>query len=453
MDTDTIVAPATPPGEGGVAIVRVSGPRAEELLALFFNPARNRIDSHKLYWGLFCTRSGVVVDEVLAVVMRAPHSFTREDVVEVHCHGGTITVRTIVDLFVEAGARLARPGEFTLRAFMNGRLDLSQAEAVVGLIKARSDAAGRMAVSQLQGRLGSLLGNFRERLLFQLSELETHIDFSEEDITLPAVAGICAEVEKLLFDVSTLIASFESGRLIHEGARVLILGKPNVGKSSLLNVLLGESRAIVSDVPGTTRDTLEESLVLGGVPLQLIDTAGLRESDDPVEQLGVQRARDKIAHSDLVLLVVDGGRGLDDEDLRCLDACPSGRTLVVVNKSDLALAGPLHALREFPRVDISAKFGFGLEDLRHEISKLLGSGVDGGVSDGSFVLYERRHREALLKAQHALQAFLAGANEQLPAEVLSLELRGALDAFGEVTGETAPDEILDAIFSRFCIGK
>jgi len=453
METETIVAPATPPGEGGVAIVRVSGPLAEELLGRFVHLPGSAPESHKLYRGYFRDSSGKTVDEVLWVIMRAPHSFTREDVVEVHCHGGPVPVRNIVDRFLEAGARLARPGEFTLRAYLNGRLDLSQAEAVIDLIRARSDAAGRVALAQLQGKLGTVLGGYRDRLLFLLAEVETHIDFSEEDISLPEMGEICKAVSALQNDVSSLVATFDSGRRLQTGARVLILGKPNVGKSSLLNLLLGEARAIVTDVPGTTRDTLEESLVLNGVPLQLIDTAGLRPSEDPVEQMGMQRARDKIAGSDLILLVVDGSTGIDGEDRACLELCPEDRTILVVNKCDLGISPTAFDGPGLLQVAISAKRGDGFQELCQKIGDLLGGGMGPGDVVESVVIYERRHREALLRAHRALDASLAAAEEQLPPELMALELRSALDAIGEVTGETTPGDVLDAIFSRFCIGK
>jgi len=452
MYKDTVVAPVTPPGEGGVAIIRLSGPRAEICLDQVFSPRRAclPLTSHHLTLGTLRTPEGDLLDQVMAVVMRAPHSYTGEDVVEVHCHGAPVTVRHILDTFLRMGLRLAGPGEFTLRAFLNGRLDLAQAEAVADLIRSRSERATRVALGQLDGVLSRTIQSLRHPLLETLALLEAYIDFPEEDLPDEDAGKILAPVRQCLSRSEVLSATFDQGRILREGLSVLILGRPNVGKSSLLNALLGEARAIVTPVAGTTRDLIEEQITLAGIPVRLIDTAGIRPSHDPVEQEGVRRARSKIDTADLVLLVIDGSCPLGAEDHAALALCSGVPTIVVRNKSDLGLA-PLDAAIDNPaRLDLSVHSGQGLEALKEAITRAcLG---EGRTSEESVVLCERRHLEALLLCAESLRRFLAGWGS-LSTELLALELRSALDSLGLITGETTPDEILDAIFSRFCIGK
>lgn len=453
-DSDTIVAPATPPGEGGVAIIRVSGPEAANLLLQTFRPRTNpAFESHRLYYGpLVDPRSGRPIDEVMAVLMRSPRSYTKEDVVEVHCHGGTLLVRQILDLFVDLGARLAQPGEFTLRAFLNGRIDLTQAEAVIDLISARSESAGQVALKQLQGDLYRFVHRLRDSIVDLLAPIEAYIDFPEDDLPpadLDHFLTLGKEVEDSL---GRLIESFQTGRTLREGLSILLLGRPNVGKSSLLNALLGEARAIVTEIPGTTRDTLEERFILGSFPLRLIDSAGVRHTDDPIEAEGVRRARDKIGGADLVLLVTDGSRSPDDDDLMAFEACGEARVLLVRNKSDLPLT-PLPApFDTLPCVDVSARTGVGMDFLKQAIVEPFAGG-DGERLAEAAIITDRRHREALVRAREGMARFRDAGIQGLSPEFLALELRGALDSLGEITGETTPGEVLDQIFSRFCIGK
>jgi tRNA modification GTPase len=454
LSFDTIVAPATPPGEGGVGIVRLSGPCSVEILGSVFRGKRtiNRMESHHLYHGHLLDGSGSLVDEVLAVIMRGPRSYTGEDVVEVHCHGGTQIQRCVLDLFLATGARMALPGEFTQRAFLNGRLDLAQAEAVVSLIGARSERASRVALAQLDGTLSQRVYQYSSRLKDSLALLEAHIDFPDDEVGTLDLSSLSAAVKNLSSEMSCLMESFDLGRVLREGIGVLILGRPNVGKSSLMNALLGEPRAIVTEVAGTTRDTIEEQLVLVGFPVRLVDAAGVRYTEDPIEREGVRRAREKAAVADLVLMVVDGASRLNNDDLLALELCKSDKTLVVVNKCDQAQIADLSCFSAFPQVFVSAKYGLGLSVLRDSIANHFSS--DTGFSgDEGVIVTERRHRDALLQAIVALERSLASLTASLPFECLAMDLRDALGALGLITGETTPDEILDQIFSRFCIGK
>lgn len=453
----TIIAPATPPGEGGVGIIRLSGPLAEDALLRFFSPSRclsvAALKSHRLYHGYLRNTSGVLIDEVMAVIMRSPHSFTREDVAEIHCHGGQVIMQQILDLFLGGEAvRLARPGEFTLRAFLNGRLDLTQAEAVADIIRSRSSAACTVALGQLEGRLSRIIYQFRDELANLLALVEVYIDFPEEDIEWIDLQNIVGRGRSILAEMERLLATFDEGKVLKEGLSVLILGRPNVGKSSLLNALLGEARAIVTDVPGTTRDTIEASLTMKGLHLRLVDTAGIRHTSDLIEAEGVRRAREKISSADLVLFVMDGSVSPTADDYLAFSACANSRSLLVVNKCDLPptpLAEPFSSL---PAVYISTHSGHGLAELTQRIASLFSS-FAGDDGHETFMISDRRHREALLRAHHSLFRFCDAAEQEVSPEFLAVELRDALRSIGEITGETTPDEILDRIFSRFCIGK
>lgn len=455
LSFDTIVAPATPPGEGGVGIIRLSGPQAAEFLAAVFRGKvpPNAMVSHRLYHGYLFSGDNQRVDEVLVTLMRSPRSYTGEDVVEVHCHGGRQILRSVLDLFLDNGARMARPGEFTQRAFLNGRLDLAQAEAVIEVIRARSERASRVALDQLDGHLSRKIHSYSGQLKEHLALLEAHIDFADDEVGVLDLAGIVTPVQELADNMRNLAESFDFGRALREGINVLILGRPNVGKSSLMNAILGESRAIVTEVAGTTRDTLEEQLVLAGFPVRLVDAAGVRDTDDPVEREGVRRARDKAAVADLVLMVVDGSVPLAREDLLALELCRPASTLLVINKSDQAQNCELKQLETLPhRVAVSAKYNLGLDALREAIIERLGSDKALAGNEG-LVITERRHRDALLRAMVALERFFDSVEQAAPLECLAMDLREALAALGLITGETTPDEILEQIFSRFCIGK
>jgi len=454
-DEDTIVAPATSSGEGGIGIIRLSGPRSEEFLDLHFNPAYRDAtrQSHRLYYGQFYDRQQQPIDEVMTVVMRKPYSYTREDVVEVHAHGGRLVMRNILDAFIEDGARLAKPGEFTLRAFLNGRIDLSKAEAVIDLIRARSDLAGRLALNQLQGSVSRIVHELQNRLSDLLAQVEVFIDFPEEDLEFIESQQLQNAGSEILSRIDRFLAEFDYARLIREGMSVLILGRPNVGKSSLLNLLLGEARAIVTDIAGTTRDTIEESLVLGGIPLRLIDTAGICQTNDPIETQGIARAVDKIQSADLVLLVLDSSLPVNSDDLFALDLCQQANILLVLNKSDLLSVPLAPNFQHLPKTRLSSHTGTGIDDLKSAIIAYFRGTCAGGDISADLIFSDRRHRESLLRCREALHRFLQAVADGAFPEFLSLELREASHALGEITGETTPDDVLDRIFSRFCIGK
>jgi tRNA modification GTPase len=452
---DTIAAISTPPGEAGIGIVRLSGPEAQTIARRLFRPRRSRPywQSHRLYLGHILDSRGEVLDEVLLTLMRAPHTYTREDVVEIHCHSGFAVLRAILGEVLAQGARLARPGEFTLRAFLSGRLDLSQAEAVLEVIKARTQASLRVATAHLVGGLGQRLGGISAALLGVLVRLEAALDFPEEAAELApaaieeALAGPQEELEHLL-------ATYKQGRLLREGVKVVLAGRPNVGKSSLLNRLLDADRAIVTDIPGTTRDVIEETVTLGGLALVLSDTAGLRQARDLVEELGVARSRERLAQADLILYLVDGSAPFSPEDTQVLGELAGRPVLIVLNKIDLPQKIQLEDIsRNFSHrvVVLSALTGQGLENLEQAVLDLV---LEGGVRTDGEIVTQARHAELLVRAGEALARGRALLDQaEPPWELVALEVKEALLALGEITGEEVGDAVLDHIFSEFCIGK
>ena len=448
-DTIAAVATAVAPGEGSVAIVRLSGPQAETIAtALFVAPGSQGWESHRVLYGHVCDpTSGERVDEALLLLMRAPRSFTRETVVDFHCHGGLICVQRVLELVLAAGARRALPGEFSQRAFLNGRLDLTRAEAVSELVTARSRRAAQLAMAGLDGGLQQRIAALRGRLLDQLAELEARVDFEDD---LPPLDGdaVAAELGAVQAELEQLVADGERGQLLRDGLRVAIVGRPNVGKSSLLNRLSRRERAIVTDLPGTTRDLVESELVLQGVPLTLLDTAGIRSTDDRVEQLGIERSRAALRSADAVLLLFDlaAGWGVDDQQLR--QAVPDAVPLLVVgNKADQLAPGAAPA----PEADvcISALDGRGQGQLEAALLRCCGHGDAQGLQ----VALNHRQRDLAAAAAASLQASLGAAREQLPWDFWTIDLRAAVRSLGEITGEEVSEAVLDRVFSRFCIGK
>ncbi len=452
--TIAAVATAVAAGAGSVAIVRLSGPEAEAIgRQLFVAPGQQLWESHRVLYGhVVDPASGERLDEALLLLMRAPRSFTREDVVELHCHGGLEAVRRVLELVLAAGARRAAPGEFSQRAFLNGRLDLTRAEAVVAMITARGRRAAQLAMAGIDGGIQRRITALRERLLDQLAELEARVDF-EEDLPPLDGAAVVAELAAVRAELEALVAEAHQGERLSEGLRVAIVGRPNVGKSSLLNLLSRRDRAIVTDWPGTTRDLLESDLVLDGVPLTLVDTAGIRVTEDPLERLGIERSHGALAAADGVLLLYDLSSGWsgDDEALRRL--VPDGVPLLVVgNKADLLEpdqsslgAGPVGPAD----VVISARSGEGREALATLLLQRCGLGDVTGLQ----VALNARQRDLAAGAAAALAASLEAAQQQLPWDFWTIDLRAAVRQLGEITGEEVSEAVLDRVFARFCIGK
>jgi tRNA modification GTPase len=452
--TDTICAIATPPGEGGIGIIRVSGDRALEIGSKVFLGAKGRtlseFPSHTLHVGEFRNPdTGERLDEVLVAVMKAPRTYTREDVVEFHCHGSPLVLQLGLEALIRSGARLAEPGEFTKRAFLNGRLDLAQAEAVMDLIQARSESSLRMAVEQLRGRLSEELGQIREGLVRLLVEVEAGIDFTEEEITFISGEAVSNGISQIAERIDRLIQSANDGRVVREGITAVLAGRPNVGKSSLLNALIRTDRAIVTSIAGTTRDVLEEYVNIRGIPVRLMDTAGLRESFDTVEREGVRRSHEAVARADLVLAVLDGSTPATEQDHHLL--VQEKPVVVVINKSDLPSRLDQAKLGHGRIVKTSAVSGDGIEELRDAIrDSVLTQRLE--AHEGA-VITHLRHRAGLVRARESLEYVRGSAAQSMPAEFIAMDLRAAITAVGEIIGETTVEDVLDRIFREFCIGK
>ena len=451
---DTIAAISTPIGQGGIGIVRLSGPEALDIALRLFVPARRAlgdgIESNRLYYGhIVDPDAESAVDEVLLSYMKEPHTYTRQPVVEINAHGGIVPLREILTLCLASGARMAHEGEFTLRAFLNGRIDLAQAEAVLDVVCAKTEASLRVAVDQLGGRLSKGVRAIRDRLLDLLAYLEASIDFPEDEIP-PRQIG--PELEQARQALSNLLTEASQGMVYRQGIRTAIVGRPNVGKSSLLNRLLRSDRAIVTPIPGTTRDTLEETLSLRGIPLVLVDTAGIGETVHIIEQMGMERSRRSIQSADLVLLVLDGGEPPTEADRQVADLSADRTTIVVVNKSDLpAASGHAQLLPEAPHVSLSAKTGDGIPELESLILETVFSGKV--IASNEPIASNPRHRDLFRRALVHVQEAQGALSEGLPADLVAIDVSEAVNALGEITGETASEDLLDRIFGSFCIGK
>ncbi len=454
---DTIAAIATPPGEGGVAIVRISGVDAESIAARTFvrAPGKNgRLKSHTLYHGTIRDpQTARALDEVLLTIMRKPRSYTGEDIVEIHCHGGAFVVRQILGLVLRQGAREAEPGEFTKRAFLNGQLDLTQAEAVLDLIRARTDKSAGLALDQAGGALSKWVAELREELLRILVQVEAAIDFPEEEIELLRRQELIRAVELLADKIKDISATYDWGKLFREGARVCICGRPNVGKSSLLNALLGHNRAIVTPLAGTTRDVIEESISLDGLPAILWDTAGIRDSDDEIERIGVHLSREHLRKSDAALVVLDGSEPLSADDKTLLADVAAKKTLIAINKSDLPAQPSGEELARLTGSNciqyVSAKTGEGVLQLKKSLRDLL----VGAELEAPIVITNVRHRSALDRSALALARVAASLGENYAPEFVAMDLNEARVALEEITGMIQNRDILERIFADFCVGK
>lgn len=444
FEQDTIAAVATAPGQGAVALLRVSGPEALEIGKTVFRGKFPAARTAGL--GSILNRAGEMVDQVLLTWFAGPHSYTGEDVVEIACHGGVLVTKGVLDSLLEAGARAAGPGEFTQRAFLNGKMDLTQAEAVMDLISAQTSLGLRAAHQQLEGRLGKEIHLLRDHLLALLAHVEAYIDFPEEDIDPESGEALAKRMEEGIQRIQGLLATADQGRILRQGARTIICGAPNAGKSSLLNVLLGFERAIVSEIPGTTRDTIEEIINVRGLPLRLVDTAGIRETTDAIERQGVARSEAALVGADLILEVVDASQPAGPRV-----TLPEGATshrLLILNKADLPLHtdwGNQEGLR------FSCVTRQGVDDLGQQLFELLTKGA--GVFTADLVSINARHQSCLLQAQIALEAALAELKKGASAEFVSMDLRASMDAVGDVIGRLDTEDLLGEIFSTFCIGK
>ncbi len=453
---DTIVAISTAPGEAAIGIVRLSGPQALSIISRIFKPAKakdiTKVPSHTIHYGWVISRNtGEIIDEVLVSIMKAPNTYTREDVVEINCHGGMVPLRKVLELAVKEGARIAKPGEFTLRAFINGRIDLAQAEAVLDLIRAKTDWSSTLALKQLQGGLSEKLNSLRQAIMNVTAHVEAYLDFPEEEIEPMTEAQILTQLQDILNEIQGLAETFYEGRLLREGLSVAIVGRPNVGKSSLLNKLLERDRAIVTDIPGTTRDVIEEYLNIKGLPIKVLDTAGIRASKDMIEEEGIRRSLKAIEEADLVLCVLDQSEPIQEEDRRIMGSLRDKKTVFVLNKADLPARLDRKLLPpDKPSVVVSAKSGEGISSLKETIyNEALGE----TSKTETLLITNARHKKALDSAAGSLQDAISCFKRKEPLEFVAMQLREALSYIGEITGQTTPDDILNIIFSEFCIGK
>lgn len=443
MQGETIAAVATPPGEGGVAIVRISGIEAVEVAAKIFSGPVRSYKSHTLHFGKILDAAGGVVDEVLLVVMRAPHSYTGEETVEIHCHGGSLITRRVLQAVLEAGAKAALPGEFTFKAYMSGKLDLTQAEAVQTVIGAKNELALKAAEEQLQGALSKKVQQFQKELLDIAAILEAWVDFPEEGLEFASMEEVVAALGRVRDQIQTLSSTFEDGKILHEGLTLCLSGAPNVGKSSLMNALLGKDRAIVTEIAGTTRDLLEADLKIGGLHFKLLDTAGIRKTEEVVEKEGIRRSLKAQEEADVVLLVLDATSGFTQADLDFL----SPKTITVWNKIDL----PSTHTPPKGSIAVSAKQGEGLAALKEAIQSLIWK--KGHPSKEEVVITHIRHFQALASAAQNVSHVIQGLQTDISPEFLSADIRAALKDLGTIIGQDISEEILSAIFSKFCVGK
>jgi tRNA modification GTPase len=498
MHDDTIAAIATPLGEGGLAVVRISGPQTFMVADRIFQPIGKQslkpsaAPTHTIHYGKIVrcknlnslsrrTEEGLgegefeIIDEVLLAILRAPHTFTCEDTVEISCHGGILPAKLVLDAILENGARLAEPGEFTRRAFLNGRLDLAQAEAVADLIHSRTELALAAGIEQLAGKLSQRVNQLRDDLMHTLAHVEAHIDFPDEDIAPDTRAQLVTQLENGVKFMDELLRTANEGQILRRGIRAAIVGRPNVGKSSLLNQLLGRDRAIVSPVPGTTRDTIEETANIRGIPVVFIDTAGLREARDEIEQEGVRRSHESLAKSEFILHVLDASESLTPADEKYLTEFASKKRILVVNKVDLPRKLKFEVGRDVPiappdkvgtrgprvradgsasrpyQIDVSCLSGQGIETLKDAIKELVWSGEI--KAEMLQVMINSRHQDALNRARAATVRSLDALRADATLELVAMDLRIAVNAVGEIVGKTATEDLLDSIFSQFCIGK
>lgn len=460
MLEDTIAGISTPPGIGGIGIVRMSGAEAFSIIRRIFKSFKNKdmmkASSHTIHYGyIYDDKKEAMIDEVLIMVMKAPHTYTKEDVIEINCHGGVVSIQKIMELVVREGARIAEPGEFTKRAFLNGRIDLSQAEAVIDIITAKTDMSLQSAVYQLEGSLSHKIKAYRHEILSMIAHIEATIDYPEHDIEELTYQTMEKQTQELLQKICGLIDTADSGKILREGLQTVIIGKPNVGKSSLMNALLKEQRAIVTDIPGTTRDILEEYINLRGVPLKIIDTAGIRDTEDVVEKIGVGKSKEFLEKADFILMLVDGSIPLSEEDVQIFDLIKEKKAIVIINKTDLPIGIDELQIKQFADekqiLKVSLKDSKGLDQLEKVLKDMFFSGEVNFERD--VLVTNIRHKQLLEKAENSLRAVLETIQMQMPEDCISIDLQQAYEYLGEITGDSVGESIIDQIFTQFCLGK
>ena len=457
---DTIAAISTAPGEGAIGIVRISGDLAISIASSIYQCGTKKLEeqkTHTIHYGhIVDPKSGEIYDEVMVSVLRAPKTFTREDIVEINCHGGIVAINRVLQLVLRMGARLAEPGEFTKRAFLNGRIDLSQAEAVMDLIRAKTDKSMQLAMRQLDGQLSHLIQNLRQGILNTLAQVEVNIDYPEyDDVEEMTLQLLREKTQQVLQGIRTLLNTASQGKILRDGLKTAIVGRPNVGKSSLLNVLLREEKAIVTDIAGTTRDTIEEYVNVRGVPLQLIDTAGIRETDDIVEKIGVERSRKALKEADFVLLLLNQSETLQEEDIRLLETTKGMKRIILFNKTDLPSKLSTENIAPYAKeeeiVTTSMLNKEGIDQLEEKIAGYFFQGQM-NERDATY-LSNTRHIALLEKAEQALVEVQNGIEMEMPVDLIQIDFTRAWDLLGEITGDSVQDELLTQLFSQFCLGK
>lgn len=455
---DTISAIATAPGEGGIGIIRISGEKSLQVAQSIFKSKSGKMikdyNARTLIYGTVVDNEKVI-DEVLVAYMKGPNSYTAEDVIEINCHGGFISVKKILELILSKGVRLAEAGEFTKRAFLNGRIDLSQAEAIIDVIKSKTDMAHEVAQSQLEGSLAKKIKDLRMNVTEVLAHLEVSIDFAEEDVEEITYQTLEEKALELRNEIKKLYDTAESGKILRDGLKTVIVGKPNVGKSSLLNSILGENRAIVTDIAGTTRDVIEEFVNIKGIPLKIVDTAGIRETEDVVEKIGVEKSRESFSTADLVIMVLDASRKLSEEDMEILESLKNKKTIVLLNKMDLEPQIELEKIEEFVNsediIKISALKHQGIEELQDKIEAMV---YHGSVKNSSnLMITNSRHKDALFKAYESINDAISAIEQRMPYDFIEVDFKNIWDYLGYINGDTVREDLLDTIFANFCIGK
>ena len=455
---DTIAAIATAPGEGGIGIVRISGEKSLEVAQSIFKSKSGKMikdyNTRTLIYGKIVDGEKVI-DEVLVAYMKGPNSYTAEDVIEINCHGGFISVKKILELILSKGVRIADAGEFTKRAFLNGRIDLSQAEAIIDVIKSKTDMAHEVAQNQLEGSLAKKIKDLRMNVTEVLAHLEVSIDFAEEDVEEITYQTLEEKSLELRNEIKKLYDTADSGKILRDGLKTVIVGKPNVGKSSLLNSILGENRAIVTDIAGTTRDVIEEFVNIKGIPLKIVDTAGIRETEDVVEKIGVEKSRESFSTADLVIMVLDASRKLSEEDMEILESIKNKKTIVLLNKVDLEAQIELEKIKEFVSsddiIEISALKNQGIEELQDKIESMV---YQGSVKNSSnLMITNSRHKDALFKAYESINDAISAIEQRMPYDFIEVDFKNIWDYLGYINGDTVREDLLDTIFANFCIGK